>query len=82
MPGLKEVEQECSRLGIGFHLLPGAASSGLVQFVREHQVGAVVTDFTPLREPRQSLQDVIEALPKDVSICQVGLYSGSGEDRE
>ena len=78
MPGLKEVEQECSRLGIGFHLLPGAASSGLVQFVRERQVGAVVTDFTPLREPRQSLQEVIEALPKDVSVCQVGVCNDWG----
>ena len=70
-PGLQEVERECTQLGISFHLLPGPASTGLVQFVKEHQAGAVVTDFSPLRVPRQWLQDVIEALPKDVSVCQV-----------
>ena len=69
------MEQECSQLGISFHLLTGPASSSLVQFVKEHQVGAVVTDFGPLRVPRQWLQDVINAMPKDVSICQVGFCS-------
>ena len=67
------MEKECSQLDISFHLLSGPASTSLVQFVKEHQVGAIVTDFSPLRVPRQWLEDVIKAVPKDVSVCQVGV---------
>ncbi|KAF0301036.1 Deoxyribodipyrimidine photo-lyase [Amphibalanus amphitrite] len=75
MKGLQEVEKECSQLGISFHLLVGPASNTLVQFAKDHETGAVVTDFSPLRVPREWLDEVIKALPKDVSVCQVDAHN-------
>jgi len=75
LKGLREVESECAQLGIGFHLLIGEASSSLVEFAQQRQAGAVVTDFSPLRLPRRWLDDVIKALPSDVSVCQVDAHN-------
>jgi len=36
-------------------------------------LGAVVTDFTPLREPLQWLEDVKKSLPEDIPLIQVRL---------
>jgi deoxyribodipyrimidine photo-lyase len=47
--GLMEVEQRLSSLGIPFFLLSGDIQDTLPQFLSEHDVGALVTDFSPLR---------------------------------
>lgn len=64
-------EQECKELNIQFHLLHGAAGNVLPGFVSDHRFGAVVTDFSPLREPLQWLEDVQKKLPKDIPLIQV-----------
>ncbi|XP_077204166.1 deoxyribodipyrimidine photo-lyase-like [Paroedura picta] len=73
--GLKEVAEECRDLSIPFHLLTGAARDVLPPFVARHSIGGVVTDFAPLRVPRQWLQDVRERLPTDVPLVQVDAHN-------
>ncbi|CAG0889189.1 unnamed protein product, partial [Darwinula stevensoni] len=73
--GLEEVSSECSTLGMNFHLLRGEAKSSLVKFVKDYDIGAVVTDFAPLRVPLGWVEDVKKNLPNDVSLCQVDAHN-------
>lgn len=65
------IKQECKTLDIQFHLLHGPAGQVLPGFVSDRSLGAVVTDFSPLREPLQCLEDVKKKLPKDIPLIQV-----------
>lgn len=69
--GLEEVAEECKTLNISFHLLTGMASEVLPKFIKEHSIGAVVTDFSPLRVPLKWVEDVKNNLPSDVPFVQV-----------
>ncbi|BFZ00295.1 hypothetical protein BsWGS_03334 [Bradybaena similaris] len=75
MKGLAGVEKECRDLNIPFHLLLGVASTSVPQFVKENNIGGIVTDFSPLRTPRKWLEDLKNALPKDVPLCQVDAHN-------
>nr|XP_046263365.1 CPD photolyase isoform X1 [Scatophagus argus] len=75
MKGLEEVAKECKTLDIQFHLLHGSAGEVLPGFVTTHSLGAVVTDFSPLREPLQWLEDVKKKLPKDIPLMQVDAHN-------
>ncbi|XP_061746296.1 CPD photolyase [Nerophis ophidion] len=75
LKGLEEVEKECKSLDIQFHLLQGSAGKLLPGFVSEHNVGAVVTDFSPLREPLKCLEDVKKRLPDDIPLIQVDAHN-------
>lgn len=43
----------------------------LPSFIAEHEIGGVVTDFSPLRVPTAWVKGVSTVLPKDVAFCQV-----------
>lgn len=75
LKGLEEVAKECRTLDIQFHLLHGSAGDVLPGFVSDRSLGAVVTDFSPLREPLQWLDDVKKKLPKDVPLIQVDAHN-------
>ncbi|XP_024921971.1 CPD photolyase [Cynoglossus semilaevis] len=75
LKGLKEVAKECKALNVQFHLLHGSAAEVLPGFVSSHSLGAVVTDFSPLREPLQWLEDVEKRLPTDIPIIQVDAHN-------
>jgi deoxyribodipyrimidine photo-lyase len=47
--GLQEVEQNLRRKNIHFLLLSGFPEKEIPRFVKDHKVGALVTDFDPLR---------------------------------
>lgn len=68
-------KQECKALNVQFHLLHGSAAEVLPGFVSSHSLGAVVTDFSPLREPLQWLEDVEKRLPTDIPIIQVKIVT-------
>lgn len=70
-PSSTPFKQQCKTLDIQFHLLLGAAGKVLPGFVSDHKLGAVVTDFSPLREPLQNLEDVKKQLSTDVPLVQV-----------
>ncbi|XP_053738519.1 CPD photolyase [Synchiropus splendidus] len=75
LKGLKEVAKKCKALDIQFHLLHGSAGEVLPSFVSEHSFGAVVTDFSPLREPLQWLQEVKKGIPQDIPLIQVDAHN-------
>lgn len=58
LKGLREVEKECQQLNIIFHLLIGQAENVLPKFAENYKVGTIVTDFSPLRVPRQWVENV------------------------
>ncbi|KAG5847236.1 hypothetical protein ANANG_G00123860 [Anguilla anguilla] len=75
LKGLEEVAEECGALGVQFHLLRGSPGVMLPGFVKEWGLGAVVTDFSPLRTPLQWAEDVKEGLPPDVPFVQVDAHN-------
>ncbi|XP_031710774.1 CPD photolyase [Anarrhichthys ocellatus] len=75
LKGLEEVAKECKALDIQFHLLHGSAGDTLPGFVCDRGLGAVVTDFSPLRDPLQWLEDVKKTLPKDIPLIQVDAHN-------
>ncbi len=58
LKGLREVEKECQQLNIIFHLLIGQAENVLPKFIENYKVGTIITDFSPLRIPRQWVENV------------------------
>lgn len=75
LKGLEEVASECQNLDIEFHLLLGKAEDVLPQFITEHEIGGLVTDFSPLQVPQQWLKDVKEAIPKNIPMCKVDAHN-------
>ncbi|KAM4556503.1 CPD photolyase isoform 1-T1 [Fundulus diaphanus] len=75
LKGLQEVAKECKGLNVQFHLLHGAPGEVLPGFVSDQGFGAVVTDFSPLREPQQWLKDVKKKLSKDTPLIQVDAHN-------
>ncbi|XP_071839043.1 deoxyribodipyrimidine photo-lyase-like [Apostichopus japonicus] len=73
--GLKEVEQELSKLDISFHLLIGETAETIAKFVGEKKIGGLVADFSPLRKPQEWVQDVAKAIPKNIPFCQVDAHN-------
>jgi deoxyribodipyrimidine photo-lyase len=53
--GLARLEAQLRNLNIPFFLLRGDAVTSVMQFVGEHRIGTVVTDFSPLREAQDDL---------------------------
>jgi deoxyribodipyrimidine photo-lyase len=62
LKGLQEVEKECQQLNIIFHLLMGQAENVLPKFTETYKVGTIVTDFAPLRVPRQWVENVAKKI--------------------
>ena len=62
LKGLAEVEAELRTLGIPFTLLQGEPGTALPDFVRRHEVAAVVSDFSPLRISRGWKDELVKAL--------------------
>jgi deoxyribodipyrimidine photo-lyase len=52
LAGLAETAQDLTDLGIPFHLLQGDPGVEIPRFVREHDIGTLITDFDPLRIKR------------------------------
>ena len=55
-------------------MLLGEPNMVLPDFVKSENIGGIIADFTPLRKPVKWLNDVIAKLPKNVPVCQVGLW--------
>jgi len=74
LEGLKEVEEECAKLDIGFHLESGEPADIITdKFLDKHQIGLVVADFSPLRYHKEWLED-LEKKTK-VAIHQVDAHN-------
>lgn len=73
--GLQEIEKECSKLDITFHLFYGNGGSEVPKFVREHSMGAVVCDFCPLRVPMSWVENLKKELKDDLPLIQVDAHN-------
>lgn len=47
--GLKEIEQQATAAGYPFDVIPGLPDEVVPSYVEQHEVGAIVSDFNPLR---------------------------------
>ncbi|XP_043787122.1 deoxyribodipyrimidine photo-lyase-like isoform X1 [Apis laboriosa] len=75
LKGLEEIEKECKKLNINFHLLYGEPNISILKFIKIYNMGAVITDFYPLKLPMLWIDNVKKNLPKDVPICQVDAHN-------
>lgn len=57
--GLQEVELDLRRKGIPFYLLTGSPETEVIQFVAQHKIGTLVTDFSPLRINKEWKRGVV-----------------------
>jgi deoxyribodipyrimidine photo-lyase len=69
--GLQEVHLELSKLEIQFHILEGEAVTVLPAFIKAHNIGGVVVDFSPLRTHTSWVESLKKKLPADIPLCQV-----------
>lgn len=58
--GLKEVEQELTKLNISFNLLLGEPKTNIPEFIADNNVSILVTDFNPLKIVRKWKKEVWE----------------------
>lgn len=67
LQGLKELELACKAKGIAFFLLLGEPDEVLPAFVESKGIAHVVTDFSPLKKPREWREKIAEkiAVPMD-----------------
>jgi deoxyribodipyrimidine photo-lyase len=61
--GLKHVMKEAKNKGIPFYILHGPTVKTILSFLKENQVGLLVTDFSPLNEMRSLREDIAKAAP-------------------
>jgi deoxyribodipyrimidine photo-lyase len=73
--GLAEVEADLCALRIPFRLLLGGAGAQVGGYAAGVQAGAVVTDFSPLREARACKEEVARALAPGVALLEVDAHN-------
>lgn len=66
--GLREVESECVKLNIQFHVV-----DDIVVFVNTHHISTVLCDFSPLREHLKIIKELRSV--KDISVQQVDAHN-------
>ena len=71
--GLKEVHRDLIKLQIGFRLLEGLSIIEIPKFIEKHNVGHLVTDFTPLNIYRSRLSKVVNKI--DIPVTQVDTHN-------
>lgn len=73
--GLQEIEAECIKLNINFHLFHENGGIEVPKFVRKHSIGAVVIDLCPLRVPTQWVTKLKKDVPSDIPVIQVDAHN-------
>lgn len=73
--GLQEVQAECKVKNISFDVLKGEPDKVIPAYVINQNIGAVVTDFYPLREVTNWQNEVMNQLPPDVPLAQVDAHN-------
>ena len=63
--------QELKKFDISFHMLLGDPTKTVLSFVSSRNIGGVITDFSPLRETRNWLDEVVRTVPDDVPVFEV-----------
>ena len=71
--GLEEVEEECRKRGIPFHLLLGDPTEQLPRFLKKIKAGLLVRDFSPLRISRIWADRVAQTI--DIPFLEVDAHN-------
>jgi len=75
LKGLQQVEAECKKLEIQFHLLEGEPTVCVPELVQKLNLDGIVTDFSPLRLPVSWVENVKKTLPDNVPFCQIDAHN-------
>jgi len=76
MEGLKEVAEECKSLNINFHISADKPQECFNStFLEKLDIDLIVTDFSPLREHQEALEEVKKIVPDDVSLHEVDAHN-------
>ncbi len=62
LEGLKQVEKKLTDLNIQFKVLVGNASKNIVTFINDFQVGALVSDFDPMKLKKQWKSEILKSI--------------------
>jgi len=74
--GLQQVEKQCQKLGIQFHLELGYAKDLIVEYCEENEIDFVVADFCPLRDPLSWVEEAGRKLKKkNIPLYQVDAHN-------
>lgn len=74
--GLQQVEKQCQKLGIQFHLELGYAKDHIVDYCEEYDIDMVVCDFNPLRDPLSWVEEAgIKLKKKNIPLYQVDAHN-------
>ena len=80
--GLREVAAECGKLNIAFHFLVDQSSAegggeSVARWMTSCDVNCLVTDFSPLRQHRKIVQQIISSkkLPGECAVYQVDAHN-------
>ncbi len=71
--GLKKVVLDAETLSIPFYILDGDTVSSITKFTKEMHAGAVVTDFSPLKDMRALRDSLAKTLP--ISFVEVDAHN-------
>lgn len=71
--GLEEVDSDLGKLNIPFRVITGNPPLKLAQFIGENSIGAVVTDFSPLRIRREWNIGLFERI--DIPLFEVDAHN-------
>lgn len=74
--GLQQVEKQCQKLGIQFHLELGYAKDLIVDYCEENEIDFVIADFCPLRDPLSWVEEAGSKLKeKNIPLYQVDTHN-------
>jgi deoxyribodipyrimidine photo-lyase len=73
LQGLQEVEKNLEAKNIPFFLLTGSPEEEMAKFVSQHEVGALITDFDPLRLKRMWKKGVLNQI--DIPVYEVDAHN-------
>lgn len=76
LKGLQQVENQCKKLGIQFHLELGYAKNLIVDYCQQYEIDLVIADFCPLRDPLSWVEEAGKKLKKiNVPLYQVDAHN-------
>lgn len=76
--GLKEVEEECTKLGIQFHMFKDhnvPMFERILKFIKETSVRCIVADFSPLHPHRNQMKELAKRLDSSSCLFQVDAHN-------
>ncbi|KAG5677767.1 hypothetical protein PVAND_007498 [Polypedilum vanderplanki] len=75
LDGLEEVSKDLKKLNINFHLLKGKHATEIPNFVKDFNIGCLVSDFSPLRIHREWTDKIKSKLPSSIPFVQVDAHN-------